>query len=117
MHPSAAFVFARIAREFALWSIVPSDKRSDAPGWWWGPSLALRDESAAMPDDQAIMLGLNHGASYGSAARQLLEAMRTQTTQPWPDDFPEKYSRTVDDPAASAASAAQAASAAIEPLS
>lgn len=116
MHPSFAFTFARIAREFEQWRAVPEGKRSDAPGWWWGPSLALRHEPATLPDDQAAMLGLAKGAPYGAAAGAILEAISTQKMQPWPDDFPEKYSPKAEDPAAQAESAAQAASAAIEPL-
>ena len=113
MHPSAAFSFARVAEQYARWRAVADDKRSEAPAWWWGPALGLRQETAPMPPEVAAAFALGPSASYGQAASLILQAFGDQARQPWPDEFPETYVAKPQDPAASAEPAAQAASAAV----
>lgn len=116
MHPSAAFLFARVSQEYALWRAVPETKRSDVPAWWWAPALAVRADETPMPPQIAASFALPGDATYADAARLMLAALGQQTRQPWPEDFPETYSARIEDPAASAEPAAQAASAAVIPI-
>ncbi len=116
MHPATAFTFARVAQEFATWRAVPDKKRSEMPAWWWAPAMALRDEATPMPPAIAASFQLRADATYEEAARLMLADMGAQVHQPWPENFPEKYSAKIEDPAASAEPAAQAASAAVVPI-
>lgn len=116
MHPAAAFSFARVSQEYARWRAVPQTKRSDAPAWWWAPALAARDDLSPMPPQIAAPFALPPNATYADAAMLMLAMLGKQERQPWPEDFPEKYSAKIEDIAASAEPAAQAASAAVVPI-
>lgn len=116
MNPSMAFRMARVAEEFALWRDVPEKRRSDAPGWWWGPALAAKDDKSVLPNEVAARLGLPPGADYGAASALILSRFTDQAYQPWPSNFPEKHVARDEDPPASAEPAAQAEAAAIVPI-
>lgn len=91
MNRALSFQFDRALQDYAIWQAVPEEERSPAPAWWWGPALALRDNSELLPPDVAEQLRLPRHSNYGAAARQLLAAIEEQTTLPWPDEFPRKY--------------------------
>ena len=115
MHPSLAFRIARLAEEFTAWRAVPEKRRLDAPGWWWGPALAAKDDPTSLPLDVAARLGLPPDARYGDAAAMILARFEGQAYQPWPSNFPQKHVARDEDPPASAEPAAQAEAAAIVP--
>ena len=102
MHPIATFQFERIVGEYARWRDVTEEERSPAPAWWWSPALALREETAPMPTEMARTLGLPAG-SYADGARIFLAEIAGQTSQPWPDEFPEKFKRETPEPETSEA--------------
>jgi hypothetical protein len=116
MHASSAFRIARVAEEFARWRGVSDKRRSDAPGWWWGPALAIQNDPAPLPHEVAARLGLPPGARYADAAALILGHFEGQDYQPWPSNFPEKHVPRDEDPAASAEPAAQAEAAAVVPI-
>ena len=89
--PAAAFPFARAVAEYARWRAVAEDDRSPAPAWWWATAFALRDAEEPLPEAQATMLALEHGASHGDGARLMLRALAGQQVQPWPEEFPHRY--------------------------
>jgi hypothetical protein len=91
MHPAAQAQLDRQVAEYQMWMKVPEPERSPAPGWWWGPALALRDQPGALPGDIAQRLGLPDGADISAAAQLFLDAMAGQTHLPWPEQFPRRY--------------------------
>ncbi|MDB5655313.1 MAG: hypothetical protein JWQ94_2926 [Tardiphaga sp.] len=88
MHPAAQSQFARVVEEYQRWQAVPEDVRSPAPGWWWGPALALSAMPGEAPRDLAQRLGLPPGASTAAAAQLFLDALAGQTALIWPEQFP-----------------------------
>jgi hypothetical protein len=91
MHPATIYNFERVVREFERWRTIESEQRSEAPAWWWGPALAVLQESQPMPAEWARTLGLPDHSSYASGAHQLMGLMSEQTALPWPEDFPRKF--------------------------
>jgi hypothetical protein len=117
MGSSDGFQFDRALQEYAVWQAVAAEVRSPAPSWWWSSALALRDDPRPLPP--ALADGLHRfGTTYRELARRMLEEIGAQTSKPWPDEFPTKYSsHGPEEAAASAEPAAQAASVAATPIS
>jgi hypothetical protein len=90
MHPAARLQFERLIGEYARWRAVPEAERSPAPAWWWGPAVALRDATQALPAEWSAELGLPEQATYAAGAEIFLKALARQTSLPWPYDFPRK---------------------------
>jgi hypothetical protein len=94
--PSAARLqLDRLIAEYQRWMVVAEGDRSPAPGWWWGPAMALRDMSGELPGDLAKRPGLPEGASHAQAAQIFLDAMAGQTALSWPEQFPRRYGATI----------------------
>jgi hypothetical protein len=91
IHPAAKFQFERTIKEYARWIAVGENERSPAPGWWWGSAFPLRDEPDPLPPAWAAPMGLPDGARYADAAGLFLAAMAGQHSQPWPEEFPQRY--------------------------
>jgi hypothetical protein len=91
MHPAALLPVDRLTAEYQRWMAVPDRDRSPAPGWWWGPAMALREMPGDLPGDFAKRLGLPDGASCAVAAQVFLDALAEQTALPWPEQFPRPY--------------------------
>jgi len=91
MHAAAKAQLDRQVGEYLTWMAVPERDRSPAPGWWWGPALALREMPGALPADLAQKLGLPEGAKPAEAAHLFFDAMADQTHLPWPEQFPRRY--------------------------
>ena len=91
MHPAARLQLARTIEEYRRWQMVDERDRSPAPGWWWGPALALREMPGALPGGFAQLLGLPEEASPAAAAELFLAALAGQTHLPWPEEFPGRY--------------------------
>jgi hypothetical protein len=90
MHPAAKLQFERAVQEFALWRMVPEEERSPAPAWWWQPALQVADRSEPLPAQSCYRLELPLGSTYAAGADTLLAPIVTQTSLPWPDEFPRK---------------------------
>jgi hypothetical protein len=95
IHPAAKFQFERAIKEYARWMAIGENKRSPAPGWWWGSAFPLRDEADVLPTAWSAPMGLPDGARYADAAGLFLAAMASQHFQPWPseswpEDFPQR---------------------------
>ena len=90
MHQAARLQFERVMDEFAQWRTVPKRERSPAPAWWWGPAMAVLDEHEAMRGAWCSDLGLREGSSFAEGARAILALFASQTSLPWPYDFPRK---------------------------
>ena len=58
MHPALTIQFERAVNEYAQWQAVPAEDRSDAPAWWWDTALAAIDETATMPREWCVTLGV-----------------------------------------------------------
>jgi hypothetical protein len=97
MHQAASLQFGRVMDEFVLWHAVPKDERSPAPGWWWGPAMAVREAHESMPHAWCCELGLGDGSSFAAGAQALFTLFAEQTSLPWPDDFPRKTVIKEDD--------------------
>ena len=91
MHPATYSQFDRQIAEYQRWLAVPEDDRSPAPGWWWGPALALRAVPGTLRRDFAQRLQLPEGASNATAAQLFLDAMAGQIFLPWPEEFPGRH--------------------------
>jgi hypothetical protein len=91
IHPAVKFQFGRIVQEYGSWHAIDEYVRSRAPGWWWGPALALRDAHEQMPTDWLRLMALPDAGTYSDAARLLLDSLAGQTSQPWPNEFPRQY--------------------------
>ena len=90
MHPAAKLQFEKIAREYSQWRSVPDAERSSAPAWWWSPAMQVVDQHEEMPAPISRLLELPKGSTYAKGARKLMAPIITQTSQPWPDEFPRK---------------------------
>jgi len=90
MQQSAVFEFERAVREFAEWRAVPETERSPAPGWWWGPAIAIFRKPETMPTKWCTELELPPSSTYAAGAAVLMDALSDQTSLPWPDEFPRK---------------------------
>lgn len=91
MHPAAKLQFERAAREFSCWKAVPEDERSPAPAWWWQPAFELANEQEKMINLWCYRLDLPPGSTYANGAYVLMSQLRSQMSQPFPDEFPRKY--------------------------
>lgn len=110
------FQFHRALQEYALWQGVPAGERSPAPSWWWSSALALRDDARPLPLEFDARFD-RFGRTYREMARRMLDDIGSQTSKPWPDEFPTKYSaHGSGDIAASREPAAQAVSVAAIPV-
>jgi len=90
MQKSAVFEFERAVREFAEWRAVPEAERSPAPGWCWGPAIAIFKEPETMSTQGCAQLGLPPSSTYVEGAGVLMNALSDQTSLSWPDEFPRK---------------------------
>jgi len=93
VHRAANLQFERIVDEFVRWREVPEDARSPAPGWWWGPAFEVVGLQNPLPAASCTSLGLTEGATYADGARVFLKSIASQTSLPWPDDFPRRPER------------------------
>jgi hypothetical protein len=90
MHPAAKLQFERVAHEYSLWRTIPEDERSPAPAWWWQPALQVAKHHEQMPALLCYRLELPVGSTYAVGATMVLAPIATQTSLPWPDEFPRK---------------------------
>ena len=97
MHSAARLQFDRLIAEYQRWIAVPEHDRSPAPGWWWGPAMALRDLPGELPGDFATRLELPVGVSCAQTAQVFLDALAGQTALPWPEEFPRRYRAAYQD--------------------
>ncbi len=97
MHPAARLQFERMIGEFVRWHAVPEKERSQAPAWWWGPAIELRDAQEPMPIESCVDLGVPDDSTYAAGAQVFLHTLADQTSLPWPFDFPRKTA--IPDPA------------------
>jgi len=88
MHPALTFQFERAVNEYAQWQAVPAEDRSDAPAWWWDTASAAVDETATMPVEWCVTLGVADGSTYAKGAEVLLVG---QTYLPQSENFPRKF--------------------------
>lgn len=93
MHPAAKLQFERVAREYTRWRSVPENERSPAPAWWWQPAMQVADQTEEMPALLCYRLELPEGSTFADGARTIMAPIITQTSQPWPDEFPRKIER------------------------
>jgi len=98
MQPAKQIDLERLAAEFTAWRAVEETQRSAAPGWWWGPAMALRGDREPMPAELAMPFGLPAGASFGDAAALMMRLMAPQKTVPQPGDFPRRRQRREPQP-------------------
>jgi hypothetical protein len=96
MQRSALFEFERAVCEFAKWRAVPEADRSPAPGWWWGPAMAVFKEPETMPTEWCTRLELAPSCTYAAGAAVLMNTLSSQTSLSWPDEFPGKRHRNDD---------------------
>ncbi|WP_407187262.1 hypothetical protein [Bradyrhizobium centrosematis] len=90
MHQAARLEFERVMEEFVRWQLVPTDERSPAPAWWWGPAITVVDDQEAMNFAWCRELGLHKGTSFAEGARTILALFVEQTSLTGPQDFPSK---------------------------
>ncbi|MGV7212431.1 hypothetical protein [Bradyrhizobium sp. UFLA05-112] len=90
MHQAQRLEFERVMEEFVRWHAVPEEERSPAPAWWWGPAMAVVDDSEPMSDTLCCALGLRESASFAEGARTILALFVEQTSLTEPQDFPSK---------------------------
>ena len=90
MHPAARLQFERMIGEYVRWRAVPEEERSDAPAWWWGLAMELRNAPQPLPAEWSAELGLPEQATYAAGAEIFLKALAGQTSLVWPHDFPRK---------------------------
>ena len=69
----------------------PAEDRSDAPAWWWDTALAAVDETATMPVEWCVTLGVADGSTYAKGAEVFKNALVGQTYLPQSDNFPRKF--------------------------
>jgi hypothetical protein len=93
MHRAADVQFERIVSEFAQWRAVPTEVRSPAPAWWWGPAFEVIGVRQAMPQAWCASLELPTGASYADGAEVFLTSFAGQTSLPWSGGFPGNVER------------------------
>ncbi|RJF77948.1 hypothetical protein [Rhodopseudomonas palustris] len=90
MNSAKLFEIERLAKEYAAWRAVSEDDRAPAAAWWWSTALALRDETAVLPDNLHGDFGLPAGSSYADLAARLLEDIAVQKRLASPGGFPMK---------------------------
>jgi hypothetical protein len=90
MHQAANLQFERAVGEFARWRAVPEEKRSPAPAWWWGPAFEVLGMPLPMPAGWCTDLELSDGATYADGAKVFLGCLASQTSLPWPGEFPHR---------------------------
>jgi hypothetical protein len=91
MHPAAYLQSDRLIAEYQRWMAVPDRDRSPAPGWWWGPAMALRTVPGELPAEFAQRLDLPESVTNLDAAQLFLDALAGQTALSWPEEFPRRY--------------------------
>ena len=91
MHPAQTLQVERAVNEYAQWQAVPAEDRSDAPAWWWDTALAAVDETATMPVEWCVTLGVADGSTYAKGAEVFKNALVGQTYLPQSDNFPRKF--------------------------
>src|SRR6516162_6148986 len=91
MHPALTLQFERAVNEYAQWQAVPAEDRSDAPAWWWDTALAALDETATMPVEWCVTLGVADGSTYAKGAEVFKNALVGQTYLPQSENFPRKF--------------------------
>ena len=91
MHPALTFQFERAVNEYAQWQAVPAEDRSDAPAWWWDTALAAVDETATMPVEWCVTLGVADGSTYAKGAEVFKNALVGQIYLPQSANFPRKF--------------------------
>src|SRR6516162_4422834 len=91
MHPALTLQFERAVNEYAQWQAVPAEDRSDAPAWWWDTALAAVDETATMPVEWCVTLGVADGSTYAKGAEVFKNALLGQTYLPQSENFPRKF--------------------------
>src|SRR5450759_925622 len=94
MQPALKLQFERAVGEYARWQAVPADGRSEAAAWWWGTAIAAVDETATMPLEWCVTLGVADESPYAKGAEVFMNALAGQTHLPSPDLFPGKYKTT-----------------------
>ena len=94
MHPAAKLQFEKIAQEYTRWRSVPEHERSPAPAWWWGPAMQVTDQHETMTALLCHRLELPEGLPYSAGANVIMAPIVTQTSLPWPDEFPRKRQRS-----------------------
>ena len=62
----------------------------------WQPAIQVADQYEEMPAPLCYRLELPEGSSFADGARTLMAPIITQTSQPWPDEFPRKIERRED---------------------
>src|SRR6516162_5681242 len=87
MHPALTLQFERAVNEYAQWQAVPAEDRSDAPAWWWDTALAAVDETATMPVEWCVTLGVADGSTYAKGAEVFKNALLGQTYLPQSENF------------------------------
>ena len=91
MHQAANALFERAVREFAEWRAVPEKERSPAPAWWWwGSAFDVLGVRQPMPTGWCAGLELPDGSSFTDGAAVFLNLLASQTSLPWPGDFPRR---------------------------
>jgi hypothetical protein len=90
MHPAAKLQFERVVQGYSLWRTIPEDQRSPAPAWWWQSALEVARHHEQMPALSCYRLELAVGSTYADGATTILAPIVTQTSLPWPDEFPRK---------------------------
>jgi hypothetical protein len=93
MHPAAKLQFEQTAREFSQWQAVPEEDRSPAPAWWWQPAIDAVSRQEEMGALVCYRLQLPVGSTYAAGAEVLMATLSSQTSLPWPDEFPRKIRR------------------------
>ena len=91
MHPALTLQFERAVNEYAQWQAVPAEDRSDAPAWWWDTALAAGDETATMPIEWCVTLGVADGSTYAKGTEVFKNALVGQTYLPQSGNFPRKF--------------------------
>ncbi|NEW88013.1 hypothetical protein DU475_12185 [Rhodopseudomonas sp. WA056] len=93
MHPAQHIEFDRLAQEISAWRAVPPDARAPAPGWWWGPAMALRHASQPLSPEHCRKFGLPVGASFADAGNKVMAFLAAQRSLAKPGQFPKRRTK------------------------